>query len=101
MNEHTLGPWEIDADETVRIVDANGATIARLGHLTRRHHGPRRSSGEVAANGRLIIAASDLLEACKKAATCQSLPDNVKDIIRAAIAKTKPQRAMKAAGGER
>ena len=32
---------------------------------------------------------NDLLEACKKANTCASIPDYVMDLIRAAIAKAK------------
>jgi hypothetical protein len=39
------------------------------------------------ANARLIAAAPGLLEACKKAATCASIPDSVMEIIRAEIAK--------------
>lgn len=35
----------------------------------------------------LIAAAPDLLEACRKALTCASIPDYVADVIRAAIAK--------------
>ncbi len=41
------------------------------------------------ANARLIAAAPELLEACKKAATCASIPDYVMDLLRAAIAKAR------------
>lgn len=42
---------------------------------------------ESEANARLIAASPELLEACRKASTCMSIPDSVMEIIRAAIAK--------------
>ena len=61
--QHTPGPWKIDFGELSRIEDANGATVARLGHLARRFGGPRRAFEEVRANAALIAAAPKLLDA--------------------------------------
>jgi hypothetical protein len=60
---HTAGPWEVHNDarfeNPFRIVSANGELIANLNVK-----GYALDKGQ--ANGTLIAAAPDLLEACKK-----------------------------------
>ena len=60
MSEHTPGPWTVEHDEATKVLDADGCTLAWVGHL---HLRGRRSSEEVGANARLIAAAVDMLEA--------------------------------------
>ena len=92
-NKHTKGPWDFEYGVSLRtawaIEGPNNALVWRL-------DGPAQiaavSAGEITdeateANAALIMAAPELLEACKKAVTCASLPDAVLDRLRAAIAK--------------
>lgn len=56
--KHTPGPWSVDADGSVQVVAASGATVAEV-------YGT--DAGERWANATLIAAAPDLLEACRGA----------------------------------
>jgi hypothetical protein len=60
---HTLGPWQLDATERIytgKIIRHNGVQICRMiDQVT-------TDTPEVEANARLIAAAPDLLDACKK-----------------------------------
>lgn len=92
--KHTPGPWmvfdEIDRSCIRRPgVDAAGISIVCYGGgMLGDHAGVHgQTTAEAWANARLIAAAPELLEACKKATTCASIPDEVMQIIRAAIAK--------------
>jgi len=103
MSRHTPGPWEVCGEMrsyeptqvpgTIRakcwgksdmMGDYQGCIVASFeeAHGNRRHAYP-----ESWANARLIAAAPDLLEACRKANTCASLPDDVRELIREALRK--------------
>ena len=60
---HTPGPWQLDATERIytgKIIRHNGVQICRMiDQVT-------TDTPEVEANARLIAAAPDLLDACKK-----------------------------------
>ncbi len=88
-SKHTPGPWKVN--EVI--------TTLRGTHLVIQQECD--SPGEVAiieapllkldrANARLIAAAPELLEACKKALTC-GLDSSVRSLIVAAIAKAEGQ----------
>lgn len=80
MSKHTPRPWK------ARLHDAPQWLITTKGD----EFGCICTTimGNDEANARLIAAAPNLLEACKKAITCASLPDHVKDVIRDAIAES-------------
>jgi hypothetical protein len=59
MSKHTEGPW-IANEETLTVCTRGGGVIADI--WTEVSHEPKT----VVANTRLIAAAPDLLEACKK-----------------------------------
>ncbi len=92
--KHTPLPWRLDWRATTRIVSESGRGIASAG-------GPfnnQEEDGGVAennANAKFIELAcnchNELLEACKKAMTCQSsMNSDVVALIRDAIAKATP-----------
>ena len=67
MRKHKFGPY--------RVENWDALTLAWL------------KSPEGAADARLIKASPDLLEACRKAMTCASIPDSVREVIQAALAR--------------
>jgi hypothetical protein len=90
MSQHTPGPWQQHDDAPVygpamaAVVWTNkgpGHGLVADCRCSGIHH-----DGQV-ANARLIAAAPDLLEACKKARACASIPDHTMNLLRAAIAR--------------
>jgi hypothetical protein len=97
---HTAGPWGLsderqtaNGNPRLAIVAAVGkftfASLARLNYWRDQSRDGRHriTLEEATANGRLMAAAPDLLEGCRKAMTCASIDSNVRALIRDAIAK--------------
>jgi hypothetical protein len=57
----------LENGETIKIVDANGGTVATMGFLTRPHRGPRRVYNEVMSTANLFVDAPIILAALRKA----------------------------------
>lgn len=57
----------LENGETIKIVDANGGTVATMGFLTRPHRGPRRVYNEVMSTANLFVDAPLILSALRKA----------------------------------
>lgn len=91
--KHTPGPWYMDIrvlEEEIKVMSSvNGRhliadlTPSMIGHQS------DTFTEEVKANARLIASAPELLEACIVALDHQD--DRVREIIRAAIKKAKPE----------
>ena len=106
--KHTPEPWLVDPDEpTIHAIDRR-VLIADCRVTQVAATRPPREPGVDDANADRIVACvnacagiadpaalrkqrDDLLEACRKANTCASIPDYVRDVIRAAIANAEPQ----------
>lgn len=84
MTTHTPGPWSLaESDLTPgRYSIYHNGPIAHCGDTT-------AEPGDGLANARLIAAAPELLEACRKALTCRIsvISAVVDNLMRAAIAK--------------
>lgn len=81
MAEPMRGPWYYQdiSDQNTHIVrSADGWLICELGHKT---------DPMYEATARLLAAAWDLREACKKALTCASLDSSVRAVIEGALDK--------------
>src|SRR5687767_5533685 len=91
MAKHTPGDWFWNKESgQVLAPDPRGGfhEIASISSDDRFNAPPRP---ECAANGKLLAAAKELYEACRKANSCASLPDAVKELVRAALAKADPR----------
>lgn len=96
MSKHTPGPWSVDPSEFcgARINGPHGLSVA---HATQRDTFPSNSPGSISqseaeANGRLISAAPELLEALRDTlalleAYCGESEGCTRKQARAAIAK--------------
>lgn len=83
MSKHTSGPWTVGDEVRNKQVHVYAPQWRVTGYVPVR----ATSVEEDMANARVMAAAPDLLEACKKASTCASIPDYVMDVIRTAIEK--------------
>lgn len=82
MSEHTPGPWHVKGRTPNEC-----PTIGPLGAPSVVYLVANMPEATERANAHLIAAVTDLLEACKKANTCASIPDCVKEVIRDAVTK--------------
>lgn len=89
MSKHTPGPWVKDYGRTLGHIKAVGIFADSTPTLCLYDfpHLPDSVKPCAEANGYLIAAAPELYEGCRKALTCASMPDYVRDVIRDAIAK--------------
>lgn len=106
MSKHTPGPWEYE-DAGAQIFAEDGqrhiADVRGYGALSTAM-GDAAACAQMDADGRLIAAAPDLLEACKKSLSalegvvriCElhdsKLPEPLIDLVRDAIAKAEGAR---------
>lgn len=86
MSKHTPGPW-IHGNKNEMYLDGNRLIWSSKGEGYGTIAEASSYFPNSMDNARLISAAPDLLDACRKAMTCANLPDSVKDIIRVAIAR--------------
>ena len=67
MSEHSPGPWTTGQGMPDAIIAADGSLVCRLSSVDYRTGKQiKRSTAEDLANARVIAAALDLLEACKR-----------------------------------
>ncbi len=91
-SRHSQGPWMTQVDETPFTVESANATDPAICELLPRDADVYTEEDE--ANARLIAAAPDLLEACRRAVRLLEQRENVEPLVdstlqqvRAAIAK--------------
>jgi hypothetical protein len=90
MNNITKGPWATDHgthDAPLQNIKILGAYSHPICELWIDDAPVPDFNREQEANAKLICAAPKLLEACKKARTC-NLPDYIDDLLRDAVAST-------------
>jgi len=78
MNEHTAGPW-VEKDGYIGTCEENSQTIA---YLSTHRNKKLRSESETKANGKLIAAAPELLEALEECAKELKAHEIICEIIR-------------------
>ncbi len=81
------GPWHLSIGRCTGrkyLYDVNGRLVCTLEPCD---DGSAAGEARWRKDSDLLAGASGLLEACRKARTCQSIPDCVQDVLRVAIAK--------------
>ena len=82
MNKHTPGPWTLDGDE---VRGGQGNCFIAVASFASAYAKSGRFTKEEQANARLIAAAPELLEACKKALDFtlgRSIKENLTQIVK-------------------